>query len=316
MKKLYILTLASLFCFTANVKAEEGTTSVPVKMTYVNMDEPEKAYGEIAEGETAMSGFNKITSASRGNVVDFGNTGWGVNYIAYLQVNASSIKANIKTATLTFEASGSTDSKRTTGWGVGYNSSTWSSNLTYDSATKGITTMGDVKWTTTKSAETFEELSFDIAEALKKANNGIATIIVYETAAAGGYLKNPKVEVEWTTEQTYNITFAETNGVAATVTMDGNDVTNGIALADGTYSFTATATGYQDYEGTFTVAGAKLNVEFTMTPKPEWTYNVKNNVNDDVVTGTCLEGLSATVPFCRYILAADGTVWKKEPINK
>lgn len=316
MKKIYIMTLASLICAVSNVRAEEGTTNVPVKMTYVNMDEPDKAYGEIEEGETAMSGFNKITAGGRGDAVDFGYTGWGVNYIAYLQVNASSIKANIKTATLTFEASGSTDNKRTTGWGVGYNSSEWSSTMTYNSAIRGITTMGDVKWTTTKSSETFEELSFDIADALKKANNGIATILVYETAAAGGYLKNPKVEIEWTTDQTYNVTFTETNGIAATVTMEDKDVTKGIALVDGTYSFTATATGYQDYEGSFTVSGANLNVEFTMAPKLEWTYNVKNNVNSDVKTGTCLEGLSATVPFSRYILTADGTVWQKDPINK
>ncbi|MDE5848729.1 MAG: hypothetical protein K2H38_01130, partial [Muribaculaceae bacterium] len=176
--------------------------------------------------------------------------------------------------------------------------------------------LGDVKWTTTKSAETFEEFSFDIAEALKKADRGIATILVYETAAAGGYIKNPKVEVEWTTDATYDITFTETNGIAATVTMDGKDVTKGISLADGTYSYTATATGYQDYKGEFTVAGANLNVEFTMSPKASWNYTVKNNVNDEVKTGTCLEGLSATVPYSRYILASDGTVWMKDATNK
>lgn len=316
MKKIYILALASLVCTATNVRAEEGTTEASVKMTYVNMDEPTKSFGEIVEGETAMSGYNKITQGGRGDAVEFGNTGWGVNYIAYLQVDASAINANIKTATLTFEASGSTDSKRTTSWGVGYNNSTWSSTMTYESAIRGIITMGDVKWTTTKAADTFEELSFDISEALKKSSNGVATILVYETAAAGGYLKNPKVEVSWTTETTYNVTFTETNGIAATITMDGNNVTNGVSLANGTYEFTATATGYQDYEGSFTVADADLNVEFAMEPKPTWNYIVKNNVNDEVKTGTCLEGLSATVPFSRYILAADGIVWMKDAINK
>ncbi len=316
MKKIYFVALTSLLCAATNVKAEEGTTSVPVKMTYVNMDEPEKVYGEIPEGETAIAGFNKIVDGGRGKTVDFGNTGWGVNYITYLEVNASAIQGNILSATLTFEASGSTDSKRTTAWGVGYNASTWSSTLTYNDALRGIVTMGDVEWTTNKSADTFEELSFNIAEAIKKANKGIATILVYETAAAGGYIKNPKVEVEWTTDAVYNVTFTETNGIDATVTMGEKNVTNGATLTDGTYSFTATAAGYQDYTGEFTVAGAALNVEFTMTPKATLNYTVKNNVNDDVKTGSCLEGLSATVPFSRYILATDGTVWMKDAINK
>lgn len=316
MKKIYFMALASLLCAATNVKAEEGTTSVPVKMTYVNMDEPEKAYGEIPEGETAMAGFNKIVNGGRGSTVEFGNTGWGVNYITYLEVNASAIKGNILSATLTFEASGSTDSKRTTAWGVGYNASTWSSTLTYNDALRGIVTMGDVVSTKNKSADAYEELSFNIADALKKANKGIATILVYETAAAGGYIKNPKVEVKWTTDPVYNVTFTETNGVEATVTMGENNVTKGATLTDGTYSFTATAAGYQDYEGSFTVAGSNLKVEYTLTPKPELNYTVKNNVNNDVKTGKCLEGLSATVPFSRYILASDGTVWMKEAINK
>ncbi|MDE6480675.1 MAG: Ig-like domain-containing protein [Muribaculaceae bacterium] len=290
------------------VVADDRTT-VPVKMTYVNMDEPTKAYGEIAEGETALAGFNKIS----GNTVGFGNTSWGANYITYLQVNVSEIKGTIMNATLSFEASGSTDSKRTTGWGVGYNSSVWSSDMTYDSADKSITTIDAEKWTTTKSAATFESFSFDITEAVLNAENGLATILVYETAAAGGYIKNPVVKVKWTEAETYGVTFKETNGAEATVIVNKLDVSNGTSLPDGTYTFYASAKGYKDYEGEFTVAGAPLEVAFTMTPKDEWKWTLKNNVNDETITGTCLEGESATAAYHRYILADNGTVWMKAP---
>ncbi|MDE7420814.1 MAG: Ig-like domain-containing protein [Muribaculaceae bacterium] len=52
-----------------------------------------------------------------------------------------------------------------------------------------------------------------------------------------------------------------------------------------------------------------LNVE--MRKAYVFNYIVKNNVNEETMTGECVEGESATVPFSKYILAADGTVWTK-----
>lgn len=254
---------------TVNAVAEE--TPASVKMTYVNLDAPDTSYGEIAAGETATAGYNKINNGT----VDFGMTIWGANYISYLQVDASAIEGNITAATLKFEASGSLDNKRTTTWGVGYNSSVWSSEMTYNTADRTITTIGGTQPTKNKVSTRFEELSFDITEAINKAENGVVTILVYESAAGGGYIKNPSVTVNWTKDAAYDVTFTETNGVKATVTVNGNNVTDGTALVNGTYDFTATAAGYKDYSGQFTVDGAALNVEFTMTPKAVWSYSVK-----------------------------------------
>ena len=244
--------------------------SANVKMTWVDYDNPDTAMGEV---ETAQAGFNKISNGE----VGFDTPSWKCNWITYLQVDASNIPngATITDASLTFKGSGSTDSKRTTGWGVGYNNSTWSADMTYNTADKSITTIGGVKWTATKSATVFESFTFDITEALKNAEGKVATILVYETAAAGGYVKEPVVTVTYTTEQAYKVTFTETNGVSATVKMNGTDITNGTTLPNGTYQFTATATGYKDYEGSFTVAGADKNVEFTMEEKAIYSYTVK-----------------------------------------
>ncbi|MDE6017468.1 MAG: Ig-like domain-containing protein, partial [Muribaculaceae bacterium] len=288
---------------------ETVSTVVPVKMTYVNMSDPDTAYGEIAAGETAMSGYNSISSGT----VGFGNTGWGVNYITYLQVNVSEIEGTILSAKLTFDASGSTDGKRTTTWGAGYNSSEWSSEMTYNSADKTITQVGETASTSEKSSGTFKNLSIDITDAVLNVNeDGLITVLLYETAAAGGYVKNPVVTVEWSKQPTYQVTFKETNGVDATVVVKKRDVTAGTSLIDGTYTFSATAKGYKNYSGTFTVAGADQEVKFSMTPKDIWHWTLVSNLGTEIDAGTCFEGESATAAYPRYILD-NGTVWMKAP---
>lgn len=287
---------------TVNAVAEESPATV--KMTYVNYDAPDTSYGEIAAGETAKAGYNKIS----GGAVNFGYTGWKENCITYLQVDASAIEGNITGVTLKFQASGSTDNKRATTWGVGYNSSVWSSDMTYNTADRTITTIGNIESTATKASTTFDELSFDITAAVNNAENHIATILVYETAAGGGYIKNPSVTVNWTKEAAYDVTFTETNGVAATITVNGNNVTDGTSLVNGTYDFTATAAGYKDYTGQFTVDGAALNVEFTMTAKAQWSYTVKaydasgNVLSTLVEDGKGLENEDVTYVYPEFYL--------------
>ena len=298
-------------------KAEYSGPSV--KMTYVDYDSSDTSYGEIAWGETARSGFNNISNGE----VGFKTPSWGVNYITYLQVDASYVPegATITGATLTFEQSGSTDSNRTTGVGVGYNASTWSSTMTYNTANKSITTLGDVQWTTTKNATVFESKSFNILPALANDEDKIVTIVLYETAAAGCYIKNPAVAITYTTQTTYNVTFSESNGVEATVKINDNDVTSGTSLTSGNYTFIATATGYEDYEGNFTVSNTDLNVEFTMTAKTPVTSITVNYLNgEDVVYSEAVPatglyvGETATIPFRMYV-TKDGKLYKTTPNN-
>lgn len=185
------------------------TGAANVKMTYVSgsdgssyedsqgqtftiANNVDTSYGEVT---TAVGGYNVIS----GGEVRLGNKSWGVNNIIYLQVDASAINGDITEVTLTAEVSGSTDSKRTTAWGVGYNNSVWSSDMTWNTADdKSITTLGDVQWTTTKSSDTFETKTFDITGAFTNANGKkVVTILVYETQAAGGNFRNPTVTVKY-----------------------------------------------------------------------------------------------------------------------
>lgn len=259
---------------SAEITDTDGVMFPTTKMTYVDGEDEnaDVAYGEIAEGEVAKAGYNRIS----GGAVALGNKGWHCNWITYLQVNASALPkdATITNVTLSFDQSGSTDSKRTTGVGAGYNSSEWSAEMTYNTADKSITTLGDVVWTSTKSATVYERKSIDITAAFSGDADNIVTILLYETAAAGCYIKNPVVTISYTEEKAYNVTFAETNSVEATVKIGGADVTAGTILPNGTYDFTATAFGYEDYKGQFTVTDADKNVVFTMTEKDKIDYTL------------------------------------------
>lgn len=185
------LLIAAALCLGTSAWADTG--SATVKMTYVDYDYPTKAIGEIPEGETARSGYNIISNGS----VGFKTISWHCNWITYIQVDASGINGKITGATLTADISGSTDSKRTTTWGVGYNSSVWSVDMTYDSADKTITILDGTQSSSSKSSSVFTTRNFDITKALENDDDKIVTLLVYETAAAGGYIKNPTVYVEY-----------------------------------------------------------------------------------------------------------------------
>lgn len=109
-----------------SVCASAESSQAGVKLTYVDYNQADVSFGEVAAGSTAQVGYNKISSGT----VGFANTGWKVNYVGYIQVDASAVEGTIQNVSLTFDVSGSTDSKRTTGWGVGYNSSAWSADMT------------------------------------------------------------------------------------------------------------------------------------------------------------------------------------------
>ena len=198
-------------------------TSATVKMTYVDYNNPTTSQGEIAADSPAETGYNKITN----NVVGFGSTSWNINYIAYLQVDASAVLAangEITNVTLKFDATGSggSDKNRASLFGVGYNSSAWSSTMTYETADKSIITLDETKYTTSTKYDTWdaEKLEFDITDAFANDDDGIVTIIVYDLSADHSYIKNPEAVVTYNPYYSYTVkssigtTIATGNGIA------------------------------------------------------------------------------------------------------
>lgn len=301
---------------TANA-AETGAATV--KMTYVDGSTAklDTAYGEIGAGSPAYIGYNKID----GGKVELANSGWGVNGITYLQVDASAITGNITKATLTADMAGPTSSRGVT-VGVGYNSSSWSADLTYNTADRTITTVGQTVTMSKNSvaSDTYVNKSWDITDALSSDDDKIVTILMYSTTAGGATVKNPAVSVEYVAAGTtlYTATFKETSGIEPNITIYSDaertsTIGNGSLLADKTYYYTATSAGYKDYEGSFTVSSTGTNeVSFTMTAKATYTATVKA-VCGEVELGTyasnVFEGDNATV-YYPAVIEKDGAVYR------
>jgi len=159
-------------------------------------------------------------------------------------------------------------------------------------------------------------LSQDVTAAVQAiANAGQNYIIFQWTGNAGGadlYGKGsanaPTLVVTTTAESTYAVTFTETNGVSVKVVLNDVDVTKGTSLVNGTYNFTATAAGYKDYSGTFTVANEAANVSFTMVAKDVYSYTVnavdgQGNSLGSVSSGTGYADENVTYYYPKFVLS-------------
>ena len=247
--------------------------TAPVKMTYVSGTDADAgtSYGEVT---TAYCGYNKIS----GGQVALGNKGWGVNNIAYLQVDASAIPAGATIITASLQVDCQQITNRGLNYGVGYNTTAWSSTMTWNTADRSITTIGSV--INGSKTATDKQNTFDIKAAFNGDADNIVTILVYQTAAGGGYVKNPVATITYTTDPVFTATFTETNGLAPTVTIYSDaamttEMINGALLNGETYYYKAVLAGYKDYTGSFTVSGAAPSVSLTMTAKAVYSYTVK-----------------------------------------
>lgn len=314
------ITLFLSVLFMAMVVKAQTESEAAVKMTWVDYNNPTTAMGEIPAGETARAGYNKIS----GGAVAFANSGWGENKIAYIQVDASSCTDDIVGATLTIEVSGSSDNKRTTGWGVGYNSSVWSADMTYETADRSITTLGGQLWTSTKSASTFEAKEFDILDAFKNDADAdkIVTLLVYETAAAGGYIKNPRVTIlaaDASAMTTYTVKYVDEVGneiadasvydiLTGEVASIADENKVAIWNADKTKKYIYKSC---DKESVTTVAdGASNVITATFREAATYSYTVnaideEGNILKEFAASSGIEGESVTVPYNQYILIND-----------
>ena len=157
-----------------------------VKATYINGDNGAENYspGEVT---TALCGYNAIS----GGYVTLGNQDWGENEITFLKVDASAINGTITKVMLAGEFQG--NSNHDLYYGVGYNNSEWSSDLTWNTSDRSIITLGNTQTVERNTNE--KTLSFDITGAFT--DSKVKTILVYKAYAYSGYIKNPRVYVEY-----------------------------------------------------------------------------------------------------------------------
>ncbi|MBQ8462578.1 MAG: hypothetical protein IJ544_00475 [Prevotella sp.] len=281
--------LALLLMLAVDGSAWAATYTATVRKTYVDYNNPTTSMGEIASGTASISGYNKIS----GDQVTLGNTGWGANYITYVQVDASAIgNAEINSVTLTAWVTGSTDSKRRTTWGVGYNNSAWSSSMTYNSADRTITLVGEEATTATSSNSTWEQVTFDITEALAEDDDKVVTLIIYETAAGGGYFDVVSVQVDYSPYYNYTLKSSLNNVTLATGT-----------AAEGS-SVTVPYPRYQLSSGTLYQADKQ-----SVNPHYGKTFTVASDNHVETITYTAKEGATNIATFREaedFLTPADG----------
>ena len=289
--------------------------TAPVKMTYVSGTDADAgtSYGEVT---TAYCGYNKIS----GGQVALGNKGWGVNNIAYLQVDASAIPAGATIITASLQVDCQQITSRGLNYGVGYNTTAWSSTMTWNTADRSITTIGSV--INGSKTATDKQNTFDIKAAFNGDADNIVTILVYQTAAGGGYVKNPVATITYTTDPVFTATFTETNSLAPTVTIYSDaamttEMINGALLNGETYYYKAVLAGYKDYTGSFTVSGAAPSITFTMAPKAVYSYTVKamDGTNDLGVVASGSNYEDETVSYYYPAFVLNGTTLYSKAAN-
>lgn len=320
LPKLFLLA-AGLLAGSAQVQAQK-VAEATVKMTYVDYANADTSFGEIGTDETALAGYNKISN----DTVRGANTSWGATYVTYLQVDASSIgtDAVISSVTLTIKVSGSTDSKRVTTYGAGYNTSTWSESLTWNTADLSITTVGETVSTSTQSASTFEEKTIDITDAFKDDADNVVTILIYETAAAGGYIMNPSAEVIYydaSSAASYTVKYVDEDGNeikdAATYTGLIDDYATvseadmeAIWVDDVKYIYSS-----DDSDDKIIAEDNSTVVTLTFRKGEIYSYAIYDSVNDDEIqSGSAYEGESVTIYYPQYI-NVDGTLYSAATQN-
>ena len=316
-----LLVATGLFAGTCATFAD--TDNATVRMTYVSGtdDDVVTSFGDIAEGETARSGYNKISGGS----VELAMKAWGVNYITYIQVDASEIPGTITSAKLSMDVSGSSDNKRNCIYGVGYNASKWGSGMTWSTADRTITTVGSTVSTSTKSSTKFETKEVDITDALKDDEDKIVTLLVYETAAAGGYIKNPVVTIDYiaagaktgtmTVHYVDNVTKEEIKESRVETLADGT----ACSVNDDDLKEIVTAEG-KKYICTGNNAGSKtvkadentnVYVFFEEAEKYKYSLNAVDAEGNQLMTmteGEAYAGDNVTVPYMAYYLDEDGSL--------
>lgn len=142
----------------------------------------------------------------------------------------------------------------------------------------------------------------------------------------------PLLCITYSSMDYFTVTFTNTtsgNTPSVTIYTDNernNTIENGLLENGKTYYFTAVETGYQDYNGEFTVNGSDPAINFSMTAKALYNYTVNavdgNNQNlmTNIASGTCYAGESTTFSLPACVLV-DGKLYfinefsKTETVN-
>ena len=294
------------------VSAESYTPTV--KMTYVNQSSADASYGEVT---SASTGFNKFSNGT----VGFGNTGWGVNFITYIEVDASGLPENatVTEAKLTATVSGP-DRGHT--FNIGYNTSAWSADLTYNTADKTATSLNSTLTTTAGRGSIGTKTGdFIITDAFKSSKK--VTLLIWDTAAGGGTVSGVSASITYTTETTssyYVVRELDANTQIDTITYIGNVVGTDVSASE-----TDKAAVYVDGVKYVYVSGdntikvdeddTKNYIHLTFKEADKIDYTIKSSLGSVLSVGTSYVGDAVNYAYPRY-QELNGSLYQSSVNNK
>lgn len=311
MKKFFTLIAAAMMAL--GVSAESYTPTV--KMTYVNQSDADASYGEVT---SASTGFNKFSNGT----VGFGNTGWGVNFITYIEVDASGLPENatVTEAKLTATVSGP-DRGHT--FNIGYNTSAWSADLTYNTADKTATSLNSTLTTTAGRGSIGTKTGdFIITDAFKSSKK--VTLLIWDTAAGGGTVSDVSASITYTTETTssyYVVRELDANTQIDTITYIGNVVGTDVSASE-----TDKAAVYVDGVKYVYVSGGdntikvdeddtKNYIHLTFKEADKIGYTIESSLGSVLSVGTSYVGDAVNYAYPRY-QELNGSLYQSSVNNK
>lgn len=255
-----------------------------------------------------------IQQLKNGSTVQVETSG---NQFAIAKYDASSMTDYyVKSATISYSV---TAGDYNSGMQIGVvipNTVDWSaSTVAYSDVNKGATVIAkkdaaNLIWSTKNSTKTIE---YDVTSFIRTYSEADSKLITFYfgTTTARDQTLNTQPVINVVYQEKANVTFSETNGVDATITIGDVDVTAGTSLKPGTYSFTATKDGYISHTGSFTINADEESkiVEFTMSKIGDdvnsitvnYTYGGNIIYTDNTVTTTSKIGDTFTIPFRMYV---------------
>lgn len=310
MKKFFTLIAAAMMAL--GVSAESYTPTV--KMTYVNQSSADTSYGEVT---SASTGYNKFSNGT----VGFGNTGWGVNYITYIEVDASGLPENatVTEAKLTATVSGP-DRGHT--FNIGYNTSAWSADLTYNTADKTATSLNSTLTTTAGRGSIGTKTGdFIITDAFKSSKK--VTLLIWDTAAGGGTVSDVSASITYTTETTssyYVVRELDANTQIDTITYIGTIVGTDVSASE-----TDKAAVYVDGVKYVYVSGdntikvdeddTKNYIHLTFKEADKIDYTIESSLGSVLSVGTSYVGDAVNYAYPRY-QELNGSLYQSSVNNK
>lgn len=294
------------------VSAESYTPTV--KMTYVNQSSADTSYGEVT---SASTGYNKFSNGT----VGFGNTGWGVNFITYIEVDASGLPENatVTEAKLTATVSGP-DRGHT--FNIGYNTSAWSADLTYNTADKTATSLNSTLTTTAGRGSIGTKTGdFIITDAFKSSKK--VTLLIWDTAAGGGTVSGVSASITYTTETTssyYVVRELDANTQIDTITYIGTIVGTDVSASE-----TDKAAVYVDGVKYVYVSGdntikvdeddTKNYIHLTFKEADKIDYTIESSLGSVLSVGTSYVGDAVNYAYPRY-QELNGSLYQSSVNNK